>query len=115
MSVRNLHRFFKILDLPAFERQLCFERLDRMVKQLNWHTFPGLVPLLLKGTVCPSAYEQSIGVLIKCIPLLDQPIVEGGKGDAFALIFVAILPHLLLHFDCPTTLCVSAADAIVQV
>ncbi len=94
---------------------MCFERLDRMVKQLNWHAFPGLVPLLLKGTIFPSAYEQAIGVLIKCIPMLDQPIVDGGKGDSFALIFVAILPNLLLHFDSPTPLCISAADAIVQV
>lgn len=44
------HNFygFKLLDLSANERQDCFDRFERMVKQLDWFNFPGLLSLVLK-------------------------------------------------------------------
>uniref|UniRef100_A0A914W2H8 Protein furry n=1 Tax=Plectus sambesii TaxID=2011161 RepID=A0A914W2H8_9BILA len=108
-----LHLLDKMIDLPGFERNDCLERLDRMVKQLSWSLFPGLLPLLLKGTIFPAAYDLTISLLTKMLPLLGHNVVDA-KGDGFSFIVMAVLPNLVLHFDNPTKLCIAASEAITE-
>lgn len=103
-----------MIDLPGFERHDCLERLERMVKQLSWSTYPGLLPLILKGTVFPAAYDLTISLLTKILALLGYKVVDS-KGDGFSFVVMAVLPNLVLHFDNPTKLCITASEAIAEV
>jgi hypothetical protein len=85
-----------------------------MVKQLSWTTFPGLLPLLLKGSVFPAAYDLTISLLTKMLSLLGHNVVDN-KGDGFSYIVMAVLPNLVLHFDNPTKLCIFASEAMAEV
>jgi hypothetical protein len=72
------HLLHKLCGLVDIERADCFERLGRMLRQLNWPLFPGIVAMLCKGCVFPYVYEQTVGVLANMIDLLDHSVVDAG-------------------------------------
>uniref|UniRef100_A0A915J263 Protein furry n=1 Tax=Romanomermis culicivorax TaxID=13658 RepID=A0A915J263_ROMCU len=116
-----LRLFEKLIDLNATERQDVFDRFDRMVKQLNWVTFPGILPLILKGCSFPNTYESTVSILNKLLPLLlEWPVLSSTNQNRssnadFALCVTALMPYMLLHFDDPTKICIEAAENIAEI
>ena len=100
----------KILDSVGSDREQCFQRLDKMIKQLEWSGFSGLIGLITRGAIYSSGYEIAVSLLIKCISILNEPVVA--STNAFALTVTTILPYLLNGFDNMTPLCVTAAQTI---
>lgn len=108
------------------EKETYLQRLEKMISQLDWNGFPGLVGLISKGwkiflkkqiaclgTVHSTGYEISVSLLAKCVDLLNLSIM--GSQEAFTTIVVSIMPYCLHNFEVPTPLCISAAQAIAQV
>lgn len=100
----------KVLDVPTSQKVQCLAKYDKMVGQLEWKNFNGIVSLITRGAIIPTAYESSIQAMIRLSDVLSEEVVGGPNGIA---IFVThTLPYLATNFDAPNTLCINAANSI---
>ncbi|EFO98018.1 hypothetical protein CRE_20569 [Caenorhabditis remanei] len=100
----------KVLDVPTSQKVQCLAKYDKMVGQLEWKNFNGIVSLITRGAIIPTAYEPSIQAMIRLSDVLAEEVVGGPNGIA---IFVChTLPYLATNFEAPNALCINAANAI---
>ncbi|CAL2038426.1 unnamed protein product [Caenorhabditis brenneri] len=100
----------KVLDVPTAQKVQCLAKYDKMVGQLEWKNFNGIVSLITRGAIIPTAYESSIQAMIRLSDVLSEEVVGGPNGIA---IFVChTLPYLATNFENPNQLCLNAANAI---
>ncbi|PIC39378.1 hypothetical protein B9Z55_011085 [Caenorhabditis nigoni] len=108
----SLNLLNKILDVPTSQKVQCLAKYDKMVGQLEWKNFNGIVSLITRGAVIPNAYESSIQAMIRVSDVLSEEIVGGPNGIA---IFVChTLPYLATNLEAPNALCINAANAIAS-
>ncbi|CAB3401270.1 unnamed protein product [Caenorhabditis bovis] len=100
----------KSLDLPTTKKLQCLAKVDKLVAQLEWKNFNGIIALVTKGAIIPGAYEASIQAMVKLCDVLTEEIVGGTGG--IALFVSHTLPYLMLNFDQPNSLCIEVAHAI---
>jgi len=48
----------KVMERLPLDRLYCRDKIDRMQNQLQWSSFGGVLPLILKGITNPNTYEQ---------------------------------------------------------
>jgi hypothetical protein len=48
----------KVMERLPLDRLSCRDRVERILNQLQWSSFSGVLPLLLKGITNPNTYEQ---------------------------------------------------------
>lgn len=48
----------KVMERLPLDRLYCRDKIDRMQNQLQWSSFGGVLPLILKGVTNPNTYEQ---------------------------------------------------------
>uniref|UniRef100_A0A1I7TWL2 MOR2-PAG1_N domain-containing protein n=1 Tax=Caenorhabditis tropicalis TaxID=1561998 RepID=A0A1I7TWL2_9PELO len=100
----------KVLDVPTYQKVQCLAKYDKMVGQLDWKNFNGIISLITRGAIIPTAYESSIQAMIRLSDVLSEEVVGGPNGIA---IFVThTLPYLATNFESPNTLCINAANAM---
>nr|pir protein F21H11.2 [imported] - Caenorhabditis elegans [Caenorhabditis elegans] len=100
----------KVLDVPTSQKVQCLAKYDKMVGQLEWKNFNGIISLITRGAIIPTAYESSIQAMIQLSDVLSEEVVGGPNGIA---IFVThTLPYLATNFDAPNSLCINVANAI---
>ncbi|CAD6188446.1 unnamed protein product [Caenorhabditis auriculariae] len=100
----------KVLDMGTAQKLQCLHKLDKMIAQLEWKNFDGIVSLVIRGSVVSIAYEASIQALIRLCDVLDEDVVGG--HDSIALFVAHTLPYMLLNFDNPNSLAIDASNAI---
>uniref|UniRef100_A0A7N6FI69 Furry homolog, like n=1 Tax=Anabas testudineus TaxID=64144 RepID=A0A7N6FI69_ANATE len=89
----------KLLGQLPLDRADSRERLEKVQAKLKWYSFPGL--LVFKLSLFSSLhFEFSVISVINC---------------SFPLNILCLLPHLILHFDSPTSFCKETADKIAKV
>ncbi|KAJ1371159.1 Sax-2p [Parelaphostrongylus tenuis] len=102
----------KVLDTSGPHKTRCLQKLEKTIHQLDWKGFNGIVGLLSRGSVVPSAYEPSILALVRIVDVLDEPVV-GGR-DSLGIVVCHVLPYLLFNFDSPNQLCVLMCTVLKQ-
>ncbi|KAE9419635.1 hypothetical protein Angca_005073, partial [Angiostrongylus cantonensis] len=108
----SLNLLEKVLDTSGPHKTRCLQKLEKTVHQLDWKGFNGIVGLLSRGSVVPSAYEPSIQALVRVVDVLDEPVV-GGR-DSLGIVVCHVLPYLLFNFDSPNHLCVLVCTVLKQ-
>jgi hypothetical protein len=100
--------------------------LEMFLYRVNWHGYPGLQNLLLKGCVASqsSTVDATHRLLVQLVPYCTKlnfidpencslsnllPRYVGLSG--LALNLLAILPTMIQNYDKPTEVCVAAAEA----
>lgn len=77
-TVHDSCLYIQLIDLSATERQDLIDRLDRMIKQINWTSFAGLLHLVLKvsnfwmrfrSSLLLSTIMENDGIHSKCLAL----------------------------------------------
>uniref|UniRef100_A0A8R1HZV6 Uncharacterized protein n=3 Tax=Caenorhabditis japonica TaxID=281687 RepID=A0A8R1HZV6_CAEJA len=100
----------KVLDVPTAQKMKCLAKFDKMVSQLEWKSFNGIVPLVARGAIVQPAYEASIQTMIRLSDVMSEEVVGGQNGIA---IFVChTLPYVATNFEAPSTLAIDVANAI---
>lgn len=102
----------KILDTSGPHKTRCLQKLEKTIHQLDWKGFSGIVGLLSRGSVVPSAYESSIQALVRVIDVIDEPVV-GGR-DSLGIVVCHVLPYLLFNFESPNHLCILVCNVLKQ-
>ncbi|XP_056133696.1 protein furry homolog-like isoform X4 [Lampris incognitus] len=105
----------KLLGQLPLDRADSRERLERVQAKLKWYSFPGLLQLFLKGFTSASTQELTIHLLSKLISVSRHTLVDPSQLAGFPLNILCLLPHLIQHFDSPTTFCKETADKIAKV
>ena len=112
LAVRLLDKTLSKLPL---EHTDCREKVEKLGNQIRWPGFAGIHALLLKGCTSASTFECTIRLLHRLTPLLELPLVDPSEtGQTFPFTVMALLPHLLAHFDDPSPFCISAVDALAR-
>ncbi|CAI5444117.1 unnamed protein product [Caenorhabditis angaria] len=107
LAIQLLHR---VLDVSKTLKLQCLAKLDKMVGQLEWKNFNGIISLVTRGAIVPNAYESSIQAMIRLCDVMNEEIVGGTGG--IALFVSHTLPYLVLNFENPNGLCIEVANAI---
>uniref|UniRef100_A0A7N5ZQE6 Furry homolog, like n=1 Tax=Anabas testudineus TaxID=64144 RepID=A0A7N5ZQE6_ANATE len=105
----------KLLGQLPLDRADSRERLEKVQAKLKWYSFPGLLQLFLKGFTSASTQELTIHLLSKLISVSRHTLVDPSQVAGFPLNILCLLPHLILHFDSPTSFCKETADKIAKV
>uniref|UniRef100_A0A3Q3MFV8 Furry homolog, like n=1 Tax=Mastacembelus armatus TaxID=205130 RepID=A0A3Q3MFV8_9TELE len=105
----------KLLGQLPLDRADSRERLEKVQAKLKWYSFPGLLQLFLKGFTSASTQELTIHLLSKLISVSRHTLVDPSQVAGFPLNILCLLPHLIQHFDSPTTFCKETADKIAKV
>ncbi|XP_029002067.2 protein furry homolog-like isoform X3 [Betta splendens] len=105
----------KLLGQLPLDRADSRERLEKVQAKLKWYSFPGLLQLFLKGFTSASTQELTIHLLSKLISVSRHTLVDPSQVAGFPLNVLCLLPHLILHFDSPTSFCKETADKIAKV
>lgn len=100
----------KVLDTSQQQKLASLQKLEKIVAQLEWKNYSGVVALVSRGAVLPTAYEPSIQAMIRVCDILGEDIIGG--HDSISLLVCHTLPYLLLNFETPNSLCTSVANAI---
>ncbi|XP_076468272.1 protein furry-like isoform X4 [Babylonia areolata] len=105
----------KILQHMQPERPDCREKLDKILQQIKWPTFPGVIVMLLKGCTSQVVAEPTWGLLSKIILCVNSPVMDPTPGAwGFPLVTTALLPYLVHNYENPCQLCRDAADNVAQ-
>nr|CAD7437486.1 unnamed protein product [Timema bartmani] len=112
LALRLLSRVLHRLPL---DRPDARDKVDKLLSQLKWTSFPGVHALLLKGCTSPNTYEPVVTLLSQFTPLLDLPVVDPSQSLAFPMNVVALLPYMLLNYEDANELCIRSAENIAQV
>lgn len=112
MAIHLLNKVLSVLDLSRHESR---DKLDKVLHRLKWTDFPGLQALLLKGVTNAATSEASLHLLAKLTVLLHVSLVDPSQAAGFALNMLALLPHMLEHFDEPDEFSKTCAQNIVKV
>lgn len=105
----------EVLEHVKFEHIEYREKLDKVLQQLKWTTYPGVQALLLKGCTL-----QTIGADItwKLLPKLTEHVsyevvvADPLQPSGFALNVIAQLPQLVCYYEDPPPSCITAAEII---
>lgn len=82
----------KVMERLPLDRLDCRDKVERVQTQLQWNTFGGVIPLLLKGCTNPTIYDQVtkislIGLNVPmCISVLKNAIftlTDAGHASSF--------------------------------
>lgn len=112
MAIHLLNKVLSILDLSLHDSR---DKLDKVLHRLKWNDFPGLQALLLKGLTNAATSEPSLHLLAKLTVFSNVGLVDPSQAAGFALNVLALLPHMLEHFDEPDEFSKTCAQNIVQV
>lgn len=112
MAIHLLNKVLSILDLSLHDSR---DKLDKVLHRLKWNDFPGLQALLLKGLTNAATSEPSLHLLAKLTVFSNVGLVDPSQAAGFALNMLALLPHMLEHFDDPDEFSKTCAQNIVQV
>ncbi|CAG0921746.1 unnamed protein product [Notodromas monacha] len=112
LALRLIDKVSERFDL---EKPECRDRVDRLIRQMRWPSFPGVHSLLLKGLTNPSTYEQSLRMISQMTTALDLHVIDPSQTVAFPLNVVALLPYMLHHYEDANELCVRSADKIAEI
>ncbi|KAL9973951.1 hypothetical protein ACROYT_G020474 [Oculina patagonica] len=112
MAIHLLNKVLSFLDLSRHDAR---DKLDKVLHRLKWNDFPGLQALLLKGVTNTATSEPSLRLLSKLTMFSNVGLVDPSQAAGFALNMLALLPHMLEHFDEPDEFSKTCAQNIVQV
>lgn len=99
LALRLLKRMLP--NLP-FEQPEFVEEMEKSLTEMRWDDFPGIHPLVLKGSLSSSTYDLSIAILDIMTPILNQPICCDNKQDTyFPFHIIVLLTYLLSTYDDP--------------
>jgi len=72
-----VHVFFaQVLKSIQPDRPECREKLDKILQQISWHSFPGVQALLLKGCTSSVTAETTWGLLAKLSLCVNAPVID---------------------------------------
>ncbi|XP_019752122.1 protein furry homolog-like isoform X1 [Hippocampus comes] len=104
----------KLLGQLPLEREDNREHLERIQAKLKWYSFPGLLQLFLKGFTSTATQDLTIQLLSKLISVSRHALIDPSQLAGFPLNILCLLPHLIQHFDSPTSFCKETADKIAK-
>ncbi|KAM3939588.1 protein furry homolog-like isoform 2-T2 [Leptodactylus fuscus] len=105
----------KLLTHMPLDKSESREKIEKVQDKLKWNNFPGLQQLFLKGFTSVSTQEMTVHLLSKLITVSKHTLVDPALLAGFPLNILCLLPHLIQHFDNPTTFCKETADRIAKV
>ncbi|XP_070197468.1 protein furry-like isoform X3 [Littorina saxatilis] len=111
LAVRLLN---KILQHMQPERPDCREKLDKILQQIKWPNFPGVIVMLLKGCTSQFVAESTWGLLSKIILCVNSPVMDPSGAWGFPIVTTALLPYLVHNYENPCQMCRDAADNVAQ-
>ncbi|XP_073464568.1 protein furry homolog-like isoform X2 [Aquarana catesbeiana] len=112
LALKLLNKLFTHLPLDKSESR---EKIETVQNKLKWNNFPGLQQLFLKGFTSISTQEMTVHLLSKLITVSKHTIVDPPLLSGFPLNILCLLPHLIQHFDNPTSFCKETAERIAKV
>ncbi|TRY82982.1 hypothetical protein DNTS_026632 [Danionella cerebrum] len=112
LALKLLNRLFAQMPLEKADSR---EKLERVQGKLKWYNFPGLLTLFLKGFTSSATQELTIHLLSKLITVSRHTLIDPSQLAGFPLNILCLLPHLVQHFDNPTSFCKETADRIAKV
>ncbi|CAJ0965016.1 unnamed protein product, partial [Ranitomeya imitator] len=105
----------KLLTHMPLDKSESREKIETVQDKLKWNNFPGLQQLFLKGFTSVSTQEMTVHLLSKLITISKHTLVDPAMLAGFPLNILCLLPHLIQHFDNPTSFCKETADRIAKV
>ncbi|KAM8939842.1 protein furry homolog-like isoform 2-T2 [Pelodytes ibericus] len=112
LALKLLNKLLTHLPLDKSESR---EKIEKVQNKLKWNNFPGLQQLFLKGFTSVSTQEMTVHLLSKLITVSKHTLVDPPLLAGFPLNILCLLPHLIQHFDNPTSFCKETADRIAKV
>uniref|UniRef100_A0AC35TGS2 MOR2-PAG1_N domain-containing protein n=1 Tax=Rhabditophanes sp. KR3021 TaxID=114890 RepID=A0AC35TGS2_9BILA len=104
----------KIIEVAGSEMANVLEKCEKTIKLLEWRTYCGVIPSVIRGCLSGNGYECAITLLIKCIDIIDYYVISSTTGDSISLIVCAVLPICLHQFEQPSDLCINATKKLAS-
>ncbi|KAL5246752.1 hypothetical protein ACHWQZ_G018834 [Mnemiopsis leidyi] len=89
--------------------------LEKVLDDMSWSNFPGVVHLFLKGVPTLDLCEATLELLAKLIPLCRKKVFRGVDDTALPLIILSLLPRLIASYDSPDAFCCKVAEDISMI
>ncbi|XP_065059033.1 protein furry homolog-like isoform X2 [Rhopilema esculentum] len=111
MAISLIEKVLQAMDLRKSEG---LERVEKIFGKLNWHGFPGLQSLLLKGLTSSVTADSTLHLLAKLTTMTNISIIDPSPASGLSLNILALLPTLINHFDEVNEHCAMIAGNIAK-
>ena len=103
-----------LLDVPEFR-----EKVEKFYLKINWHSFPGLQNLLIRGCTSADTIESTYKLLIKLIKYTNLPFIDMNGNQyhglwGLSINLISFLPYMLFNNDKPNEICLKAAECYAK-
>ncbi|XP_063692696.1 protein furry homolog isoform X3 [Bolinopsis microptera] len=89
--------------------------LEKVLEEMSWNNFPGVIHLFLKGVPTLDLSEPTLELLAKLIPLSRKKAFRGIDDTALPLTILSLLPKLIASYDSPDAFCCKVAEDISMI